>query len=244
MSTGLADEAQELLDKLRQQRAARDKSARYSRTARARSDLASGGKFFYQLSLASGWVWAWLARPIWRACAVATSWAWTKYRWLWALVVYKRTVDDVLLFSKTRAGIMLLLFGLWLWFLLLPIAECVLIDAPLYMITAKIDEHVYLSGSQEINSSTGAHVIEGCSELPCTDRDAIYFRAENSLFNNLWSLWHGHGMFFPEYVGAAVPYATTHCVVTTYGFRLRFTTRFLNIYPEILAVACSNGKPV
>lgn len=235
--TNFADEAQALLERTRRERTTRDKAARYSRTARAASDLASGGRFLYQLSAGLSWVYRTM-RPLGSIGLTFTQWCWARYRYLWALVVYQKMADGELLFSKTRAGIMVLLSALWFWFLLCPIAQCVFIDAPLYLLTAKVDERIYLSKSQELDAVTNSHAVQGWSDAPFTDQDAMYFRTENSLFNNLWSIWHGRGFFFPEYV-AAVPSTPTRCIITVYGFRFRFTTRFLNIYPEILATACS-----
>jgi hypothetical protein len=88
----------------------------------------------------------------------------------------------------------------------------------------------------------GSHIIEGCHRLPCSDTDAIYFRTEDNLFNNLWSIFHGRGLFYPEYVGAAVPYSTSECVVTTYGIRMRFPFRIINMYSDMLAVTCHPYK--
>lgn len=214
--------------------------AKYSRTERAREDIRSFGRFVYQVSQGLSVLNTWLLQPLLKFLILKTQWIGRKYKWLWSIVVYRRTEDGVLLFSKTRAAGMIAATFTFVWFMLLPVVECGY-EAVLYTLTARIDEKVYLLGSQEINSTMGTHIIEGCSELPCSDQDAIYYRTENSLFNNLWSLWHGRGFFFAEYVGAAVPNQTSLCVTTSYGFRFRLTSRFLNIYPHMLALTCGTS---
>ncbi len=213
------------------------KDARYSRVERMREDVRLSGRFAYQASQGALWLYDWLLCPLLRFCAVKTRWLWRIYHRLWSLAVYCRTPDDVLLFSKTRAGLMLAATFVFFWFIALPVLDAGY-EGLVYLLTAQVDERVYLLGSQEINSTTGSHIIEGCSALPCSDQDAIYFRTENSLFNNLWSLAHGRGIFYPEYVGAAVPYSTSHCVVTSYGFRVRLPFRLANTYSYMLAVTC------
>ena len=121
--------------------------------------------------------------------------------------------------------------------LLFPLIDCIFIDAPLYLFTARLNVPVYLNGSQQLDI-IGGHAIEGCDHLPCSDRDSIYYLTENTLFNNLWSLAHGRGFYFPEYIGAAVPYQTTKCFISYYRFRFRFTSHLLNLYPHLLAVSC------
>lgn len=133
---------------------------------------------------------------------------------------------------------MILSTGLFIWFLGLPVLELVLVDAPSYALTAHVNESIYLRGSQELSASDSLHAVKGCRVMPCDDADAIYFRVENDLFSNLWSLSHGRGLFFPEYVAAAVPYETTQCVASSFGFRFRGTVRWLNLFPQLLAVSC------
>ena len=63
-------------------------------------------------------------------------------------------------------------------------------------------------------------------------------RARYSLFNELWSLAHGHGFFYPELVASSVPYEVSECRVTTYGVRQRLLVK-LNLYPDLLAATCT-----
>lgn len=236
-SDGLAERVARLQEET--DRASRDRktNARYSRTERARVDTATGIIFLHQFFLGLKWLWINIALSTLRLLRGPSGWVWGQYRRAWAFAVYRRMSDDVMLFSKTRAGLFIAATWFVGWFLLIPIIDCVW-DAAIYAATARRDEHVYLLGSQEINSWTGAHVIEGCSRLPCSDTDAVYFRTEGGLFNNLWSLIHHGGLFYPEYVGAAVPYTTSKCVITSYGLRVRFPFRIINMYSYLLMVTC------
>jgi hypothetical protein len=119
----------------------------------------------------------------------------------------------------------------------------------LYVFTARYHEQLYLFGSNEIDPVTNMHNIEGADHVPWTDQDSTYFRAENSLFANLWSLTHNYWslwplhipLYYPEYVGAAVPYGFSRCNVTTYGLRIRLPV-IKNKYSYILQVSCEPMK--
>jgi hypothetical protein len=232
----LREQIERMSERARAELRDRVEDRRYSRQARARADISSLAAFWAQATAGALWLWHRVLWPVLRW--IPAKWLFAQYRRLWYHVVHHRNSDGVLLFSKTRAGLMLLATFVFVWFIAWPLAECAW-DAAIYALTAQRDEHVYLLGSQEIDPWTGAHNIEGCSALPCSDRDAIYFRTEGGLFNNLWSLSHGRGLFYPEYVGAAVPYNTSRCVITSYGLRVRFPFRLINTYSYLLAVTCS-----
>lgn len=231
------------LERIRRLRAETEKQqhdrhleAKYSRGARVREDIATTGRFTYQVGVALAWV----HRHFFRRIAHWGVWLWRLiihgYARFWAFVVYRRTEDNVLVFSKSRAGGMLLATGIFVWYLALPLAGCIY-DTGLYVLTVQHDEHLYLFGSQEIDPDTGTHNIEGAAYQPWSEQDSIYFRAENSLFANLWSILHKGGLYYPEYVGAAVPYGTSRCIVTSYGVRIRVW--FLkNTYSYLLSVSC------
>jgi hypothetical protein len=104
--------------------------------------------------------------------------------------------------------------------------------------TAKRNEVVYLTNSQEIDHINNVHSIQGCESLPCTDRDSIYFRIRFSWFNLLWTWVHGKIWFYPDYVAAAVPPVVSKCIITTYGIRLKTFMRSFNMYPDLVQVTC------
>lgn len=219
--------------------AARDRKmdARYSRPARMREDARTAGVFISQLMAALWWLWRHVGQPLSGRARQAALWLFGHYRRLWAYCVYRRTDDGMLLFSKTRAGLMVVATWFVLWFVILDAIDFVW-DCGMYAMTGRTGEHVYLLGSQEIDHWTGGHVIKGCSALPCSDDDAVYFRTAGGWFNQLWSISHGKGLFYPEYVGAAVPHNISRCTITSYGLRFRIFV-YLNTYSDLLAVTCS-----
>jgi len=238
MSEPLADRVRRLREQTDRNAHARRMDSRYSRTARAREDIRFSVRFTYQVWQGLCWLYAWMIEPVLRQVWKAKDYLWHQYKLLWAYCVYKRTRDGVLLFSKTRAAAMLITTFVVGWWVALPLLETVFVDIPAYALTAKVDEKLWLWNPQEINSKTNSQLIRGCAEYPCSEDNALYFRVENGLFENLWSIVHGHGIFFPEYV-ASMPGTATPCIATSYWFRFRLTSRFLNIYPYLLSTSCT-----
>jgi len=124
------------------------------------------------------------------------------------------------------------------WFILVPLLGF-LYDLGLYLVTVKHDEVVYLTNSQEILPDENVHSVQGCHELPCTDKNSFYFRIRATLFNEVWSVVHGRGLFFPDYVAASVPLSISQCTITSYGVRLKLIMRGMDIYPDLLKTECS-----
>ncbi len=222
--------------------------AKYSRSARIREDIATTGRFTYQLWQGFLWIREWILSPITGFFNQISQRIIHYYKRLWFFMVNRRTEDDMLVFSKTRAGAMVLVTGLFIWFAIIPILWCAY-DAGLYALTVQHDEHLYLFGSQEINPTTGMHNIEGADHIPWTEQDSFYFRADGGLFPDLWSIFHNSrlwppyiALYYPEYVGAAIPYGISRCFVTSYGIRTRLP--FLsNTYSQLLSVSCSPMQP-
>src|SRR5260221_14450509 len=84
------------------------RTARHSRTARVGEDLKNTGRFAYQLSQGVRWVGTWLVEPALAVFLIKIRWIWRQYRRLWSIAVYRRDADRELVFSKTRAGAMVL----------------------------------------------------------------------------------------------------------------------------------------
>ncbi len=238
MTESLADRAKRLQEQTRAFVKSQNMDAKYSRSARVREDLATTGRFTYQFWQGFLWVREWILAPITRVFTRIARWIFHQYMRLWFSATKIRTEDGMLLFSKTRAGVMVAATGLFIWYGLFPVLDCVY-DTGLYALTVQHDEHLFLFNSQEIDPTTGMHNIEGADHNPWTEQDSIYFRAENSLFANLWSLTHKAALYYPEYVGAAVPTAISRCIVTTYGFRMRLPW-LKNTYSYLLSVSCTS----
>jgi len=206
--------------------------------ARATKEATIFARFLTQVWRSCLWIWSHVLGPVLgRFYRGPVKWVLKKYITLWNLATYKTDQFGGRYFSVTRGAGMVVGTAAFLWFLLMPILDFGYYGL-LYALTVERDEKVYLYGSQELDHTTNSHNIEGCQEPSCTQDDAIYYRAERNAWNEVWSLTHGHGRYFPEYVAAAVPYAVSECIVTTYGFRFRITARWFNIYPYLLTVRC------
>lgn len=238
MDDDLAKKIKALHDRVTEIKLNQEKKEYYSAANKIRSDTSLMFKFLYQLGLAFDWILHKILHPVWKSAKFLGLKILNFYIiCIWNKFVYRKDVFGNPSFSKTRAGILVLITFLFVWKCFFPLVSLTY-DTGLYMMTAHVDEHVILLGSQEIDSNTGQHTVEGCYELPCSDTDAVYFRTEDNLFNNLWSIFHGRGLFYPEYVGGAVPYSTSKCVVTAYGIRKRFPFRIINMYSDMLSVVC------
>ena len=217
-------------------RAAKTEAASFQ--ARRRGDVASMNRFLAQFILASHWIYQNILSPVGRFASIPVRHLFRWYRWLWDKVVYTQDQYKNRMFSKTRAGVFLTASLVFAWFILLPLLGF-LLDAGLYFATVKRDETVYLTNSQEIIPEENVHSIQGCHDLPCTDENSVYFRIRATLFNEAWSLVHGHGLFFPDYVAAAVPLSISKCTITTYGVRIKLVMRGMDIYPDVLTTECT-----
>lgn len=240
----------DLLKKIKQAREVQEKIERdrakvksESRVTRMSEDVTMFHRFILQVIAASQWSFVNVGIPTWKV----VRWPFWKlfggYRRLWSLVVYRRDEFENLRFSKVRGGAFLTATVVFLWFLLMPSLVFVG-EVTSYALTAKVDEIIYLHNSQEIDSENNVHSIQGATRLPLDEEDSIYFRVESTAFNHLWSLMHGHGLFYSDYVSATVPPGLNQCRTTSYGFRLKLLMRNWEIYPHLLSASCQpiNGE--
>lgn len=211
----------------------------YSRSARMQADARSSIRFLTQVTLGLAWVRRWIVVPVSRLLWRAGRRVWSWHRLLWSLIVYRRAPDDGrLLFTKWRAGMALLGAGFFYSYIFVSLLGLAY-DSALYAMTAQVDERIYLFNSQELDPLTNAHNIEGADHYPWSPDDSIYFRAESTWFNQLWSVLHWHGLYWPEYIGAGVPTAVSRCVVTSYGYRVKFL--WFNKFSYLLTYRCGTS---
>ena len=175
--------------------------------------------------------WGAASRPV-------TPWLWRPVRALWNRLVYIEDEYKNRRLSKRRATYFVAASLVFAWFILIPLLGF-LFDVGLYLATVKRDEVVYLTNSQEIMPEDNVHSVQGCYELPCTDENSFYFRIRATLFNEVWSVVHGRGLFFPDYVAASVPLSISQCTITSYGVRLKLIMRGVDIYPDLLKTECT-----
>lgn len=206
-----------------------------SKTARTARDVAGVTWFIAGLAMGLHWAWIVVLTPTMRFLRRPAMWLARQYGRLWDRVVIVHDPYGKPGFSKTRAGLMVIATA-FVWFFLLTPAIELTFDFIVYIATVRVDESVILLSSQEIDIDRNTHNIEGCWHFPCSDTDSVYFRVQNSTFNNAWNLLHGKGLFLPDYVAAAVPTVPSRCVITSFGLRWSFIVRDFNLFPQVLAV--------
>jgi hypothetical protein len=237
MST-LRDEVEALKKKLAAEAHERGKVHSRSWTGRTQYNLTALHSFIFQFIQALSWIFAHVVRPVARILFKPITWLWRFYRFLWDKVVHYEDAYQNRQFSKTRAGIFLLLSAGFAWYVFIP-AIVFIFHTILYLTTVKPDEVVFLTNSQEIMPHENEHSVQGCHALPCTDQNSIYFRIRASYFNEVWSILSGRGLFFPDYVAASVPVAVSRCKITSYGLRIKLLMRGFDIYPDLLRTECT-----
>ncbi len=234
----LQDEVNKLKKKIEERAFQDGKANARSWTGRTQHDLTAIHKFWFQFLAACHWIYLRVFRPVARLLWKPVPWVWRFFRFLWDKAVYYEDSFQNRQFSKPRAGLFLLIFGVAAWYVIVP-AAIFAFDAVLYLATVKRNEVVYLTNSQEILPGQNEHSVQGCHALPCTDENSVYYRIRATNFNEAWSLLHGHGLFFPDYVAASVPVSISRCKITSYGLRIKLLMRGFDMYPDLLKTECT-----
>lgn len=244
----------ERVDKLNkeiEERALRDRRATSeTRVHRMNEDLNRFWRFYYQLLAGFHWIWANIVAPVWRRLSSVLGTVFNWYKRVWSLVVYRRDEFENLRFSKVRAGSFLTVTLLCLYFIWTLIG--ISWHATMYLLTAKVDEVVYMTNAQEVSPIDDIYSAQGCvnpanvneKDITCDDDNSLYFRIEPSLFNHVWAVsnswdWKSiPNVFYPDYVAAAIPPGLNKCVITSYGSRWKFFVRGMDLYPILLKASC------
>ncbi len=234
----LKDDIERLKKKIEEQAFQNNKTDARSWTGRTQHDLRAIHKFWYQFLQASHWIYVRVFRPFMRLLYKPLPFLWNGFRFLWDKAVYHEDKFQNRRFSKTRAGVFLLVSAVTAWYVAIP-ALLMVVDTGIYFATVKHNEEVYLTNSQEILPGQNEHSVQGCHALPCTDENSVYYRIRASNFNEVWSIVHGHGLFFPDYVAAAVPVSISRCHITSYGLRIKLIMRGFDMYPDLLRTECA-----
>lgn len=238
MSDDLRDEVERLKKKI-DSRAYQDrKEEAGSWTHRAQEDLSALQTFLAAIGGILRWMVDGVLAPAGRALVRIAPWIARPVRALWNRLVYFEDEYRNRRLSKRRAAWFVVASFVFAWFILIPMLEFIF-DLGLYLVTVKHDEVVYLTNSQEIIPEDNVHSVQGCHDLPCTDENSFYFRIRATLFNEVWSVVHGRGLFFPDYVAASVPLSISQCTITSYGMRLKLIMRGMDIYPDLLKTECT-----
>jgi hypothetical protein len=234
----LLDEVRRLKEKMdaRGHQARKEEAASW--TQRTREDISALQRFLSALAGFFIWVYRRILRPLGRMSVVPAVWLWCLLRASWNRFVYIEDEFKNRRLSKRRAAIFTVSGLVFAWYVFIPMLVF-LFDVALYLATAKRDEVVYLTNSQEIIPEDNVHSVQGCHQLPCTDENSFYFRIRVTLFNEIWSVVHGRGLFFPDYVAASVPLSISECKITSYGVRIKIFMRGMDIYPDLLQTECA-----
>ncbi len=236
MTESLADRVRALRESAAAAASDAHRRAYHSAAAKTARDFAYAGRFAATLLSGLHWAWTRVAWPLWSNLVRRPLWWLARlYARLWNAVTYARDPCGDRVFSKTRGGLAVVATALFLWFLLGPLLQLAA-DSVLYAFTGRIDEHVVLLSSQEVDAGRNVHNIEGCWTVECGDTESFYFRVRASLFNQLWNFAHGKGIFYPDYIAASVPTGKNRCVISSYGIRVSAVIRNLNWFPEVLEV--------
>lgn len=230
------EEAEKMAEEARDMAYARRDARATSMGGRAQYEATVWWKFLIQLGLGLNWFWEHILWPIIKFFRFPVRWigrGWRRVFDWYVYVPYTRTSQR---FSSVRAGLMIV-YSIIAFMMTIPVLIFIL-DAAVYLATVHHDEKIYLTVAQEISMDDNIHSVYGCNSLPCRDEDTIYFRIEPSLFNHAWAIAHGHWLFYPDFVAAAVPPGTNECIATTYGVRIKFVARNLDLYPFLLKASC------
>jgi hypothetical protein len=233
------------VDDARKQNRKEDAHSSWGQTTR---EVTSVQRFAFQVWRVFVWIWDNMALPVFRRVILPTfrlllSW----YIRLWNRIAYRTDEFGARVFSVKRGAAMAIVTGCLLW-----VSMDILwfaFDAGLYLTTAKHDERVFLFKSEDNSftiensdfSVSGCEIEDSNHTKECDSEHSIYFRLDNSWFNNAWSLWTNHWWFMPDYVAAAVATDWEECRVTSYGLRWK-PFKFINFYPELLSVRCTSAK--
>ncbi len=235
--TALSDKIRRLQEQVERADYARRKTSAQSTVGHVQQDVTALHIFLFRFYQACVWIYQEILDPIARRMRQwFVRFVWHPYRRLWDKVVYVPDGFGGTRFSKVRAGVLVLATG----FIIYIADDLALLagDAALFAATEH-QEDLYLVNSQEIVPKYNTHSASGCHDLPCTDHNSIYFRIRPTWFNHLWAIYHTGYLFFPDYVAAAVPPVVSKCHITSYGIRIKFVMRQMDIYPDLLSVSCA-----
>ena len=233
----LGDEVERLKKKLDERAFRTRKEEAGSWVHRTQEDISALQSLLAAIGRLLRWLADGLLAPIGRAIVRVAPWIARPVRALWNRLVYVEDEYRNRRLSKRRAALFTAGSLVFAWYIFIPLVVF-LFDLGLYLVTVKHDEVVYLTNSQEIIPEENVHSVQGCHQLPCTDSNSFYFRIRATLFNEVWSVAHGRGLFFPDYVAASVPLSISQCKITSYGVRLKLVMRGMDIYPDLLRTAC------
>jgi hypothetical protein len=192
-----------------------------------------------QVTAGSSWVYRNVLSPLWSVSEPAIGWAVRGYKRIWDRVVNVKDSEGEFVFSKKRAGMMILST-------IFAAAALVNYGPPVakelgwsatsaaWWAASNKEEAIVLNKSSD--PVTGVYSVHGCHGWPCDSDNTIDFVIDDSLFHDIHR-WATHGeSFYPSLIAAAVPDVPSVCKVQEYGWRAKLVARLGHISPRLLDV--------
>lgn len=202
-------------------------------------------KFITNLTNVLVWIWTRFLAPFaWIFSWPLIQWFVGKYIAIWNKVTHYKDKYGNDKFSRKK-GIMMVLATLAVIYTAGNVAQLGL-DWVIYSNT-KEERTVWLSLPQEIYPGANIFSVQGCSISPgyeesdvieCDSDNSLYFRVRPTIFNQLWSIGHGKGIFFPELIVSPIGASWSKCVTVSYNIRLKFFMGISDWYPDLLDARC------
>lgn len=200
-------------------------------------------RFWYQFTATMAFIFNKILRPYYAVFAWMFKLIfWRPFRAVWDRFGYKTKSDGSRRFSTVRGTAVIAATAVTVFFVYQLLF--VLFETSLYLLTARVDEVVYMSNAQEISAADNLHSAQGCvakaegEEFSCGAEDSLYFRIEADAFSHIWSFLNNGTLFYPDYVAAPIAPGWEQCVITSYGIRAKLFMRTWDIYPSLLSATC------
>lgn len=148
---------------------------------------------------------------------------------------FTRNADGERTPKRIAATLFTTLLVLWM----IPSALLATWQVGLMATTWKSQEEIFLTSAEEIDPEGEIHSIRGCRNIPCGEKDAIYFRVRSSWMHDVYAMKTRGYFFYPEEVASVVAPGVNKCTVTSYGIRVRALMRGWGIYPDMLDATCT-----
>ena len=191
-------------------------------------------KWLAQYMLGWTWIWQKILFPVFRRVFSVYKSVSSVYMKIWKKLVYKNGS-----FGRARAGLTIIATCVFVW--LIPNLLFIGYQTAMFGATARMNEAIYLTNSQEIDPEDNVHSIKGCTALPCTEENAVYYRVRTTSFHQLYSILTKGSMFYPDLTASVVAPGYNECIVDSYGIRFKTLMRTYDIYPDMLDAIC---KPI
>lgn len=196
------------------------------------NDIAEGVK---KTSQTLGWLRKNIAAPVWSILNPVFGRGFRAYGRLWNRTVNVKDADGDMIFSKKRAGLMVL--------------ATVFAAAAAVEVAPEIGRSAFyaswwaVSNKSEIlimqkadPSKGSSYVASACHSWPCSDTNTIDFQIDDSAFHDIHRLATHGELFIPSVIANAVPAIPSACDIEYYGSRGKIFARWGHFYPRLFEV--------